>query len=62
MEYVVMFLIAFGIVGSVEARVRAILRLHARRLDSVHEELAKCNKKLDLLLQQRDQSGKQLSG
>ncbi len=50
MEYVLMFLIAFGIVGSVESRVRSILKTHERQLSSAQAELAECNRKLDLLL------------
>jgi hypothetical protein len=58
MEYVIMILIAFGIVGSIDARVRVILKAHEHRLDSVYEELDRCNRKLDLLLHQHEQSSK----
>ncbi len=41
------FLIAFGIVGSVEARVRSILKTHERQLALLRSDIARCEKKLD---------------
>ena len=50
MEIGLLFLIAFGIVGSVEARVRALLKRHERQLDAAREDLARIERKLDGLL------------
>jgi hypothetical protein len=59
MEIVLMFLIAFGIVGSVEARMRALLRRHERHLDAAREDLARVERKLDGLLRHSGLSGAQ---
>lgn len=50
LQIVLMFLIAFGIVGSIEARMRYLLQRHERRLDAVRDELARVDRKLDRLL------------
>jgi len=44
-----MFLIAFGIVGSVEARVRSILKTHEKQLELLRADIARCEQKLDRL-------------
>src|SRR5947209_4392382 len=44
-EIVLMFLIAFGIVGSVEARMRILLKRHERQLDAAREDLARVERK-----------------
>jgi len=54
MEILLMILIAFGIVGSVEARVRSILKTHEHKLDMLRGEIARCEKKLDSLLGNRE--------
>jgi hypothetical protein len=59
MEIVLMFLIAFGIVGSVEARMRVLLRRHERQLDAAREDLARVERKLDGLLRQSGPYGSQ---
>ena len=46
MEIGLLILIAFGIVGSVEARVRALLKRHERQLDAAREDLARIERKL----------------
>ncbi len=50
MEIGLLILIAFGIVGSVEARVRALLKRHERQLDAAREDLARIERKLDGLI------------
>lgn len=50
MEWVFAILIAFGIVGSVEARVRALMRIHEIKLDRICDQLERCESKLDKLL------------
>lgn len=59
MEIVLMFLIAFGIVGSVEARMRSLLKQHERQLDAAREDLARVERKLDGLLRHSGQYGSQ---
>ena len=54
-----MFLIAFGIVGSVEARMRILLKRHERQLDAAREDLARVERKLDGLLRHSGLSGTQ---
>ena len=56
MDIVVLFLISFGIVGSIEARMRVILARRDHQLDVVEEMLIACNKKLDRLLIEGDSS------
>ncbi len=48
----IMFLIllGFGIVGSIEARVRSLLKSHERKLDGLREDVARIERKLDDLL------------
>jgi len=60
-EIVLMFLIAFAIVGSVEARMRALLRRHERQLDAAREDLARVEQKLDGLLRHSGLYGTQPS-
>jgi hypothetical protein len=49
MEIFFMLLIAFGIVGSVEARVRSILKTHEKQLELLRADIARCEQKLDRL-------------
>lgn len=58
-EIVLMFLLAFGIVGSVEARMRTLLKRHERQLDAVREDLARVERKLDGLLKHSGLHGTQ---
>ena len=61
MEIFLMFLIAFGIVGSLEARFRPLIKQHEQQLKSLREDIARCETKLDRLLPQSGQSGSQSS-
>lgn len=45
-----MFLIAFGIVGSIEARVRSLLKSPQEQLERLRLALARCEQKLDRLV------------
>jgi hypothetical protein len=62
MEIVLMFLLAFGIVGSVEARVRSLLKRHEQQLKAAREDLARVEGKLDGLLRHSGLYGTQPTG
>ena len=61
MEIALMILLAFGIVGSLEARLRPLLKQHEQQLDSLRRDIAQCETKLDRLLPQSGQSDSQSS-
>ncbi len=62
LQLVLMFLIAFGIVGSVEARMRSLLGRHERRLDALRDDLDRVERKLDRLMRHEGLDSRSSSG
>ena len=57
MEIFFMFLIAFGIVGSVEARVRSILKTHEKQLELLLKQAYPFSLKSKISLAQQPPGG-----